>query len=315
MEYRVLGNTGIRVSRLAFGSLTIGPLQAGLPLGQGAGVIREALDMGVNFIDTAELYETYPYIREAVRGRSGDVVIASKSYAYTRSGMEKSLDKARLELDRDYVDIFLLHEQESGLTIRGHAAALEYLLEAKQAGLVRAIGISTHYVQAVRDAAWLPEIDVLHTLFNAVGLGIRGGTPNDMLEAVRDACLGGKGIYAMKALGGGNLNIPTAEAFSFVRRFEEFASVAVGMRTKDEVRANVALFEDRLVPDDILSAINLTARRLVADEGCSFCGTCVASCPQDALSLGPKGPVVDEDICLHCGYCGAACPEFLLRIV
>ncbi|HUW65781.1 MAG TPA: aldo/keto reductase [Spirochaetia bacterium] len=315
MEYRVLGNTGLRVSRLAFGSLTIGPLQGNLPLAQGANVIREALDLGINFIDTAELYGTYPYIREAIRGRSGEVVIASKSYAYTRQDMEKSLEKARRELDRDYLDIFLLHEQESGLTIRGHAAALEFLAGAKRSGLVRAVGISTHYVQAVRDAAWLPELDVLHPLFNAAGLGIRGGTPDDMLAAVREACMAGKGIYAMKALGGGNLRCPVAEAFSFVRRHEEFASVAVGMRTVAEVRANVALFADQPVPEDVLRAVGRQERRLVADEGCTLCGTCVAVCPQKALRLGPRGPVVEEEICLHCGYCGAACPEFLLRIV
>ncbi|MDA8336950.1 MAG: aldo/keto reductase [Peptococcaceae bacterium] len=315
MEYRVLGNTGIRVSRLAFGSLTIGPLQAGLPLARGAGVIRAALELGVNFIDTAELYGTYPYIREAIRGRSRDVVIASKSYAYTRQGMRESLDRARRELDRDYVDIFLLHEQESGLTIRGHAAALDFLLEAKQAGLVRAVGLSTHWVQAVRDAAWLVELDVLHPLFNAAGLGIRGGTADDMLAAVREACAAGKGVYAMKALGGGNLKYPPRDAFSFVRRQREFASVAVGMQSVAEVRANVALFSDREVPDDVLREVERIPRRLVADEGCTLCGTCVASCPQKVLRLGPRGPVVDEGGCLHCGYCGAACPEFLLRIV
>ncbi|HRU42362.1 MAG TPA: aldo/keto reductase, partial [Candidatus Diapherotrites archaeon] len=58
MDYRILGSTGLRVSRLCFGSLTIGPLQAGLDIEEGASVIRAAFDMGVNFIDTAELYRT-----------------------------------------------------------------------------------------------------------------------------------------------------------------------------------------------------------------------------------------------------------------
>jgi len=315
MEYRVLGDTGIRVSRLCFGSLTVGPLQAGLSPAGGAAVIRAALDAGVNFIDTAELYGTYPHIREALRGRSGDVVIASKSYAYTRDDMARSLERALVELDRPYVDIFLLHEQESGLTIRGHAAALSYLLAAKEHGLVRAVGISTHRVRAVRDAAWLPELDVLHVLCNAAGLGIRDGTAADMLAAVREACLAGKGVYAMKALGGGNLRMPAGEALAFVRRQAEFAAVAVGMRTLAEVRANVALFNDEPVPEEVRRDLERTRRRLWADEGCTHCGRCVASCPQDALRLTPGGPVADRDLCLTCGYCGAACPEFLLRIV
>ena len=115
------------VSRLCFGALTIGPLQANLPVREGAAVIRKALESGVNFIDTAELYRTYPYIREALRGFTGDVAICSKCYAYTRQDMQKSVEKALIELDRDYIDIFMLHEQESALTIKGHWEAYEYL--------------------------------------------------------------------------------------------------------------------------------------------------------------------------------------------
>ena len=78
-EYRFLGNTGLKVSRLCFGALTIGPLQANLPLQEGVTVIQAALDAGVNFIDTAELYQTYPYIQKAIAGRKHEVIVASKS--------------------------------------------------------------------------------------------------------------------------------------------------------------------------------------------------------------------------------------------
>ena len=64
MELYELGNTGIRVSPICFGSLTIGPLQRNLPLKEGYQVLRRAIDLGVNFIDTADLYQTYPYIRK-----------------------------------------------------------------------------------------------------------------------------------------------------------------------------------------------------------------------------------------------------------
>ena len=86
MKYVKLGNTGIEVSRLCFGALVIGPLQADLPAGKGADVIAEALGRGVNFIDTAEIYGTYPHIREAVKRFGDKPVIASKSYAYTAEG-------------------------------------------------------------------------------------------------------------------------------------------------------------------------------------------------------------------------------------
>ncbi|HBC91540.1 MAG TPA: aldo/keto reductase, partial [Pelotomaculum sp.] len=73
MQYRVLARTGMQVSRLCFGALTISPLQAGLPLVEGARIIRAALEAGVNFIDTAELYSNYHYIREAIKGYRGEV--------------------------------------------------------------------------------------------------------------------------------------------------------------------------------------------------------------------------------------------------
>ncbi len=120
MDYRILGNSKLRVSRLCFGSLTIGPLQANLGIAEGIAVIKTAFDMGVNFIDTAELYGTYDYIRKAVKGRREDIIISSKCYAYTREGAEKSLKKALDELDTDYIDIFSLHEQESEFTLQGH---------------------------------------------------------------------------------------------------------------------------------------------------------------------------------------------------
>ena len=59
MEHRNLGGTDIKVSRLCFGSLTISPLQAGLSIDEGADVILSAMDMGVNFLDTAEFYRNY----------------------------------------------------------------------------------------------------------------------------------------------------------------------------------------------------------------------------------------------------------------
>ncbi|NLC06896.1 MAG: 4Fe-4S dicluster domain-containing protein [Syntrophomonadaceae bacterium] len=331
MEYNRLGNTNLKVSKLCFGALTIGPLQACLPIPQGAAVIRRALELGVNFIDTAELYETYPYIREALRGFSGEVVVASKSYAYTAEGMQESLEKARRELDRDVVDIFLLHEQESALTLQGHRPALEYLLEAKVKDLVRAVGISTHAVAAVRAAGEMPEIEVIHPLINLAGIGILDGTKEEMLEAIRLAHQKGKGIYGMKPIGGGNLMARAGEALRYALSLPELHAVAVGMKSNLEVEVNVALAEGRQ-PDPLAEiALSKQKRRLHIDDWCQGCGRCVDSCPQNALSLFDvslpsqltqleeqmvaRKVRVNVDKCLLCGYCGASCPEFCIKIV
>ena len=113
MEYNILGNTGIRVSKLCFGSLTISPLQANLSIEMGSDVIVAAMENGINFLDTAEFYDNYPYIREAIKKLDKELIVSTKSYAYTYEGMKQSVEKARHEIDRDVIDIFMMHEQES----------------------------------------------------------------------------------------------------------------------------------------------------------------------------------------------------------
>ncbi len=316
MEYRYLGRTGIRVSRLCFGLLTIGPLQANLPLAEGVDLLKYAVEQGVNFFDTAEIYESYSYLKELLRSFPGrELIITTKSYAVTAKEMEQSLERARRELDRDYIDIFLLHEQESALTLKGHRAALDYLLEAREKGLVRAVGISTHRIAGVRGAMELAEIDVIHPLFNLKGLGIQDGTRQEMEMVLTEAAAAGKGIYLMKVLGGGNLLPQAREAleYAFSRPFA--AAVAVGMKTRWEVDINVLAAQGLPVPDQLEKLMGSEKRRLHIDPWCEGCGKCAEQCPQEALFLGDDGKThVREQECLLCGYCAAACPFFYIKV-
>lgn len=305
----------MNVSRLCFGALTMGPLQANLSVEAGARVIRRALESGVNFIDTAELYRTYPYIRKALTGYDRDVVVVTKSYAYTYRGMRESVEKALLELGRDYIDVFMLHEQESILTIQGHWEAVEYLLEAKDKGIVRAIGISTHHVKGVLGAAAVPEFDVIHPLINLAGIGIRGGTAEDMVRAIRVAAGAGKGLYAMKALGGGNLLDRSDTAFEYVLSIPELASVAVGMSTAEEVDYNTRVFSGRPVTAGLKALVKRQPRRLHIEEWCRGCGQCVERCGAGALRIAGEKVHVDRSRCTLCGYCGAACPDFSIKVI
>jgi aryl-alcohol dehydrogenase-like predicted oxidoreductase/NAD-dependent dihydropyrimidine dehydrogenase PreA subunit len=320
MEYRNLGKTGLTVSRLCFGVLTMGPLQANLPLAEGVALLEYAAAQGVNFFDTAASYGTYPYLRAFLKKAGGrQPVVTSKSYAVTAGEMRASLEQARVELDRDVVDIFLLHEQESALTLKGHREALEYLVESRERGTVRAVGISTHTVAGVRAVLDRPEIDVVHPLFNIKGLGIRDGSREDMLDAIRSAWSQGKGIYLMKALGGGHL-LPMAEqALAYCFGQECAASVAVGMQTRAEIDFNARLAGGMPVSEDLLAAAGPgaggEARRLHIEDWCEGCGQCMDACPQDALSLGGDGRIaVAGDACLLCGYCAGACPHFCLKV-
>lgn len=315
MDYRNLGNTDLKVSRLCFGTLTLGPLQANLPLEQGTEVLEAAFDMGVNFLDTAELYNNYAYINGAVKNKRNKIIISAKSYAYSKETAESSLMKALEEIGTDYIDIFSLHEQESEHTIRGHYDAIEYFIKAKEKGIIRAIGISTHAVAAVKATLRYPEIEVVHPIINKAGLGIIDGTKDDMLQAIDAASKAGKGIYSMKALGGGNLISNADECFDFVLKNDNIHSVAVGMQSISEVINNVAIFEGIEASAEIKKQIANKKRKLLIDFWCSGCGSCSRKCNQKAIQIIDGKAKVDSDKCVLCGYCGAYCPEFCIKII
>ena len=312
MQYRPLGNSGYTVSRLCFGVLTLGPLAAALPLSRGADVLRAALAAGVNFFDTAQYYRTYEYLALALKGWGGETVIASKSYATSAAEMACAVEEARLALRRDKIDIFLLHEQRDGKTLLENRPALEYLLQAKSLGIVGAVGISTHDVSAAQLAASWPEIDVIHAMFNLRGLGIRGGSLEDMRTALALARANGKGIYTMKAIGGGALMREAKEAVTWAFAQEEADAVAVGIKDEAELFTNIAWLEGREAEQAEL--IELLPRSIACDKtpGCAKCGACLRRCPQQALALGADGVEWSRERCLFCGYCIAACPWFCL---
>lgn len=315
MEYRCLGNTNIRVSRLCFGSLTLGPLQGNLSLAQGSDLIRYALEQGVNFIDTAKYYQTYPYIRKALKGWDRQVIIASKTYDYTWQGMKQSVEEARLALDRDYIDLFMLHEQETALTLAGHGPALEYLGEAKDRGLVKAVGVSTHTVEVVEVAADRKDIEVVHPIVNYKGLGLLDGNLSMLMGALKVLYQSGTGIYGMKPLGGGNLIKNAPEALDFAFKNPYLHSVAVGCKCREELDYNICVLEGKEPSPQLQEKVNITARRLLIEEYCEGCGKCTARCPFGALEVKDGKAVLNGQDCTLCGYCGAVCPQFAIKVI
>jgi aryl-alcohol dehydrogenase-like predicted oxidoreductase len=314
MKYTELGKTGIKVSRMCFGALIIGPLQVNLKPEEGARVIRAALERGVDFIDTAELYGTYSHIREAMKGLDKRPVVATKSYAWNAADAAKSVEKARRELDSDVLDIFLMHEQESRLTLRGHREALEFYLNEREKGRIKAVGVSTHNVEVVRAICEMPEIDVVHPLVNKSGIGIGDGTIDDMLDAVRQAWECGKGVYSMKPLGGGNLLHSYEECMDFVLKLPFVHSIAIGMQNIDEVEMNVLRFEGEEIPERLKESAAIRGKHLHIDYWCESCGKCIERCGQGALSLTGGKVAVDRNKCVLCGYCGSVCPQFAIKI-
>lgn len=316
MEYIKLGNTNLVVSRLCIGGLTVGPLQANLPIEEGAKVLAAAFNSGVNFIDTAKLYKTYSYIRRGIElSKNKNIIIASKSYDYTYEGMKESVKEALDELGVKTLGIFGLHEQESKLTLKGHSDALQYLLDAKKQGLISAIGVSTHRVEVVKAITSMPEIDVVHPIYNINGLGIGDGTVLDMTLAIEEAFKAGKGIYSMKPLGGGNLTRDYDKCLDFVLLNKNIHSIALGMQTEDEVHVNILKFEGKVICEELKFITQNRRKKLHIDEWCIACGNCVKACKNNALSIVDNRVIINREKCLLCGYCSAYCHEFCIKIV
>lgn len=315
MEKVLLGNTNIEVSRLCFGSLTMTPFQANLSVKEGAYLIEYAFNKGINFLDTAEIYNNYSYIREALKGiKREEYVIASKTYAYTKEMAKESLDKALKELDTDYIDIFLLHEQESIHTIKGHFEAIEYFLKAKQAGKIRSIGISTHRISGALAAKEFEEIQLIHPIVNKLGIGIADGSIEEMLKVLKDLHQQGKGIYGMKPLGGGHLIKSYKEAFNFVKNIDYLDSIAIGMQSIEEIDSNISMMENGSIPKEIDIKLKNKNRKLVVANYCIACGNCVERCAQNGISI-IDSMATPNDKCILCGYCATVCPEFCIKVI
>ncbi|MEG0074883.1 MAG: aldo/keto reductase [Eubacterium sp.] len=314
MNYNNLGATGIKVSRLCFGSLTIGPLQKNKTLAESKPILEAALDAGINFFDTADLYNCYGYLHQALQIKK-DLVICTKSYDYTAEGVAKSLDRALRELGRDYVDIYMLHEQESRKTFEGHWEAIEYLLKMKEKGVIRAFGISTHRVEGVRDAADFNEIDVVFPLINLTGIGIEDGNRQEMEVAIEKAKKAGKGVFGMKPLGGGNLLSNKAACFEYILSLKTLDSIAFGMQSVDEVNYNVAKINGDLIEEALEERVNAAPKELHISDWCVGCGTCVEHCNQNALKIVNGMAQVDQKKCLTCCYCAAYCPLFCIKVI
>jgi ferredoxin len=146
-------------------------------------------------------------------------------------------------------------------------------------------------------------------------MGILDGSAQEMAEAVALAASSGKGIYAMKALAGGNFISSARESIKWVMDVEGVHALALGMLSEAEIDANMELVGTGNAPRGVWDELEKGSRSLtIMRKFCSGCGACVEVCKEGALSMAEGAAQVDPSACILCGYCAAACPEFIIRV-
>lgn len=292
----------------------MGPLQKNMTAEESAVIIAYALENGVNFVDTAQMYKTYEPVKAAIEMTGIRPVIATKSTAASYEDMEKAIIEALKGMGIDYIDIFHLHAARVNLDVFDvRKGALQCLLDYKRKGIIKAVGISTHNVKVVEAAAMRPELDIVFPLINKAGRGILEGSVEDMQKAISLCEQNGKGIYLMKALGGGSLIDDYDACMKFARNMNY--PIALGMVSIEEAVYNVKYFNDEKDLEDIIKIKNKKEVK-VSQNLCTSCGSCMEACHSDAPSFDASGKAyIEPSKCIQCGYCIASCPSFAIRVV
>jgi aryl-alcohol dehydrogenase-like predicted oxidoreductase len=243
MKKTFLGCTGLEVSRLCFGTIPFGgngwrkdPIVAADEAGK---VLRKAFEFGLNFWDAAEGYGSHPHIREGLKlVNRKDIVLSTKTTQVSYDGTKASLQNSLREIGTDYIDIFCLHYVRSPEELEKRKGALKALKQAKKAGLVKHIGVSTHWSSVVEEALKKQEIEVLMVKLNKLG---RMDCPlSSMLKVAEKAYENGKGVVVMKMLAYGDLTVKEGLEYSLSLPFVH--SACLGIRTLKELKEDVKIY-------------------------------------------------------------------------
>lgn len=236
-----LGNTGIEMSRMAMGTGTRGfggssnqTRQLGI---KGVSdLLRAGFDSGINFWETADQYGSHPHIREALKKtKREEVVILTKTNSSTYEDVKKDLDRFRIELGTDYLDVVLLHAVTDGNWNTNMKGAMEAMAEAKEEGLIRAHGISCHSLEALQTAADEPWVDVDLARYNPGGARMDADvdTVKKVLTRMKE---NGKAIIQMKVYGAGMLVDKKDECLQFHTGTDFIDAFTLGIESMEQLK-------------------------------------------------------------------------------
>ena len=241
-----LGQTGLKVSRLAMGTGTNGSGHQSEFTRMGTDrflkIARQAHERGVTFMDTADSYGTHPFVsrffKEVPREKCQ---IMTKIWTEDNSWnkvvpVPQTLDRFRKELNTDYIEIVLLHCMTSGNWPQTKARMRDELDEAKSKGIVKKVGVSCHNYDAMVAAVDDPWVDVILARINP-GQKVMDGTPDQIMDLLKRAADNGKGVIGMKIFGAGQWNQldQRKESLNFAIRSGNVHAMTIGMTDTDQV--------------------------------------------------------------------------------
>jgi aryl-alcohol dehydrogenase-like predicted oxidoreductase len=242
----VLGKTGIKVSLVGMGTGSHGSEQASnqtkLGLKGFTKVVRHALDQGVTLFDVADQYGSHVYLREALKGVPRDrYVIQTKTHARDFATAKSHLERYRMELGVEMIDIVLLHCMTKGGWQHEHDGSMDYLRQAKAEGLIRAHGTSCHGMDPLKTSAKESFVEVDLARINPEGMIMDDKKPDEVASQLQEMHDAGKGVIGMKILAEG--------AFKEPERRDASLRFVLGLGTVDSF---IIGFESTQQVDDLL---------------------------------------------------------------
>lgn len=315
METMRLGRTNLQVTRTAFGVL---PIQR-VELDEAAAILRRAQQAGITFYDTARAYtDSEAKIGHALADVRDEIILATKTGAADRAGVAEHLATSLANLKTDTVDILQLHNPRELPDPDSATSSYAGLLDAREAGKVRFIGMTAHRLDNAIAAA-------RSGLYDTVQFPISPISTDEELELVKICREEDVGLIAMKALCGG-LFSDARTAFAFFRQFDNVVPIW-GIQRMSELEEFLAL--DAAPP--AFDAGAAAAIQRYRDElggnfcrGCGYCLPCPADIPipmaarmafllrravwQNFVTPDWQEKMARIEECTACGQCAERCP-------
>ena len=310
-----LGKTGLIVPKNGFGAL---PIQR-ISTAEASRLINKALDNGMYFFDTARFYtDSESKLGIAFEGKRDKVIIASKTGATTAEAFWKDLDTSLGLLKTTYLDLYQFHNPAFCPLPNDGTGLYEAMLEARQQGKIRHIGITNHRLAVAQQAIDSGLYETLQFPFSYLA-------SDKELNLVNQCESNNMGFIAMKALSGGLIS-HAATAYAFMAQYKHVVPIW-GIQHESELDEFIA-FQDNppVLNDEMLQRIENDRKQLTGDfcRGCGYCQPCTAgieieSCNRMYLFLrrAPYSVYLTEEFnkkmhmiedCVHCDVCKSRCP-------